>query len=111
MTQRPQETLRQLCGIFPDFEALWAEEAAPPEDGLVDGVYYEWTHHAVMRSFLAYFSYHQEQFTHKQLRDIGKWIDRAVSEDDDLENAVSTCFLEHGAASWSQSNPMAPFVS
>jgi hypothetical protein len=95
MTQRPQETLRQLSEIFPDFEASWAEEEAPPEDGLVDGVYYEWTHHAVMHNFLAYFSCHQEQFTVKQLRDIGKWMDRAASEDDDLANAVSTCFLEH----------------
>ena len=95
MTQRPQETLRQLIAIFPGFAEFWAEEEAPPEDGLVDGVYYEWTHHAVMRSFLSYFSCHQEQFTDKQLRAIGEWIDRAVSDDDDLENAVCTCFLEH----------------
>lgn len=95
MIQPPQETLSQLCAIFPDFEASWAEEEAPSENGLVDGVYYEWTHHAVIQSFLAYFSCHQEQFTDKQLGAIGMWIDRAVSDDDDLENAVSTCFLEH----------------
>ncbi len=56
MQQRPQETLRQLCELFPDFEAWWKiEEAPPPEDGLVDGVFYQWTHHRVMQEFLMYF--------------------------------------------------------
>jgi hypothetical protein len=95
MVQPPQETLRQLCAIFPAFEASWAEEEAPPEDGLVDGVYYEWSHHAVLRNFLAYFAINRESFSPKQLRALGEWIDRAVTADDDLENAVSTCFLEH----------------
>ncbi len=48
MRQRPQETLRQLSEIFPGFSEWWKDEDAPPEDGLVGGVYYEWTHHAVM---------------------------------------------------------------
>jgi hypothetical protein len=95
MGQSPQETLRQLCAIFPAFEASWAEEDATPEDGLVDGVYYEWSHHAVLRNFLGYVATDRESFTPKQLRALGEWINRAVTDDDDLENAVSTCFLEH----------------
>jgi hypothetical protein len=40
MQQRPQETLRQLCEIFPDFEEWWKiVESPPPGDGLVDGVF------------------------------------------------------------------------
>ena len=95
MVQRPQETLRQLCAIFPAFEASWADEEAPPEDGLVEGVYYEWSHHAVLHNFLEYFAMNHESFTANQLRALSEWVNRAVSVDDDMENAVTTCFLEH----------------
>src|ERR1051325_9723586 len=40
MQQRAQETLRQLCEVFPDFEEWWkVAESPPPEDGLMDGVF------------------------------------------------------------------------
>jgi hypothetical protein len=93
--QRPQDTLSQLCEMFPAFKAEWDKEEAPPEDGLVEGVYYEWSHHAVLSAFLVYFARTHPSFSEKQLRHFGDWVDRAVSIDDDLENAVSTCFLEH----------------
>jgi len=95
MRQRPQETLLQLGELFPAFNDEWAEENAPPEDGLVDGVYYEWTHHAVLSVFLEYFVRHQDVFTEIQLRRLGDWINNAVTNDDEIENAVATCFLEH----------------
>jgi hypothetical protein len=96
VVQRPQEALRQPCAIFPAFEASWAEEEAPPEDGLVEGVYYERSHHAVLHNFLEYCSMNHESFTANQLRALSEWVNRAVSVDDDLENAVSTCFLFPG---------------
>jgi hypothetical protein len=92
---RPQDTLLRLCEVFPSFSDWWAKEEAPSEDGFVDGVYYEWTHHRVMAEFLTYFSVNHAQFTEKQLKRFGDWINDAVSVDGDLENAVSTCFLEH----------------
>ena len=95
MTQRPQETLRQLCDIFPSFQAWWADEGAPPEDTLVDGVFYKWTHHAVLRAFLEFFARNHATSSEKQMRAVGDWINRSVSVEDDLGNAVSTCFLEH----------------
>jgi hypothetical protein len=92
---RPQETLRDLCEMFPSFEEWWKDEQAPPEDGLVDGVYYKWTHHRVMFEFLEYFAKNHESFTEKQLKRFGDWLNAAVSSYSDLENAISTCFLEH----------------
>jgi hypothetical protein len=77
MVQHPQVTLDQLCAIFPAFEASWAEEKAPAEDGLVEGVYYEWSHHAVLRHFLEYFAMNHGSFTAKQLRAFGAWVNRA----------------------------------
>jgi hypothetical protein len=108
--QRPQETLHQLCEIFPLFGEVWHEEGAPPEDGLVDGVYYEWTHHHVMRAFLSYFSANHQSFAERQLQQFGSWINSAVSTEDDLENAVSTCFLEH-ARQVSINRILAPYLS
>ena len=93
--QRPQETLGQLCEIFPRFADEWAGESAPTEDGMLDGVYYEWTHHSVLRAFLGYFANNQESFDELQVSALGSWINNAVLVDGDLENAVSTCFLEH----------------
>jgi hypothetical protein len=84
-----------LCAICPAFEAVWAEEGAPPEDGLVEGVHYKWSHHSIMSDFLEFFAKNHAAFTGKQLQAVGKWINDAVLAGGDLENAISTCFLEH----------------
>lgn len=94
-TQRPQITAEQLCEIFPNFRGFWHDDERPAEDGLVDGVYYKWTHHEVLSEFLAFFSKNYEAFSEKQLRQFGTWIEKAISGPTSLENAVSTCFLEH----------------
>ena len=93
MQHLPLDTLRKLCGLFPDFESWWTEEET--EDGLVDGVHCDLTHHHVMMEFLGFFAKHHRSFTEKQLRSFAEWVNRAVAVDGDLENAVSTCFLEH----------------
>jgi hypothetical protein len=92
---RPQDTLRQLCRLFPTFSSEWAEQGMPPEDGLVDNVYYEWTHHQVVNAFLNHLSASGVQFADDQFRQLGAWLNAAVEVDGALENAVSTCFLEH----------------
>lgn len=69
MTQiKPQNTLDQLCEIFPSFADWWAKAETPFEDGLIEGVYYERTHHRVMADFLSYFSMNHAQFNRKQLK-------------------------------------------
>jgi hypothetical protein len=90
---RPQETLRDLCEMFPSFEEWWKDEQAPPEDGLVDGVYYKWTHHRVMFEFLEYFGQEPRVLYRETAQTV--WLNAAVSSDSELENAISTCFLEH----------------
>ena len=79
MVQRPQETLRQLCAIFPAFESSWADEGSPAQDGLVAGVHYEWSHHAVLSNFLECFSMNCDSFTEKQFRAFSDWVNSAVS--------------------------------
>jgi hypothetical protein len=81
--------------MFPTFANEWAEQGMPPEDGLVDDVYYEWTHHRVVNAFLDHLSASGVQFTDDQFSQLGEWLNAAVEGEGALENAVSTCFLEH----------------
>jgi hypothetical protein len=56
--------------------------------------FYQWTHHRVMQEFLMVCE-EGFVFTERQLRRFGDWISKAVAVDGDIENAVSTCFIEH----------------
>jgi len=91
----PQDTLRRLCELFPTFASWWEGEGAPPEDGLIDGVYYESTHHRVLAEFCDYFVENHRSFKEQQLKEFGAWIEEAILAGGEVENAVSTCFLEH----------------
>ncbi|MCL2310528.1 MAG: hypothetical protein FWC42_09745 [Proteobacteria bacterium] len=55
----------------------------------------ELTLHCVMSLFAQYFGKNGGRFSEKQLRQLGEWLNFAVSAPGELENAVSTCFLEH----------------
>jgi hypothetical protein len=48
-----------------------------------------------MRIFAEYFGANSKCFSKKQLCRLGEWLSEAVSVSGPLENAVSTCFLEH----------------
>ena len=79
-----EETAKFLVGLESAFETeLEVEE---PE---------ELTLHRVMSLFAQYFSANGSRFSEKQLRRLGEWLSSAVSVPGELENAVSTCFLEH----------------
>jgi hypothetical protein len=82
----PEEVLEQLIAVFPTF-AKWREDegytSEPP------------TYHQIMLGFCQFFGGGVEGFTEQQLRRFAKWVNEAVLDDGPLENAVSTCFLEH----------------
>jgi hypothetical protein len=78
-----------LVGIFPTFAAELAAVADdPPELG-------ERTLHSVFFEFAPYFSRHVDSFSDKQLEKFGKLLHAALQTNGQLENALSTCFLEH----------------
>ena len=79
-----------LLGVFPGFIQDCSREDF--REAAASG---EATLHMVMREFCSHYSCRQEQFSAKQLRSLGDIVNDAVTVDDDLENAMATCFLEH----------------
>lgn len=53
------------------------------------------THHQIMILFAQYFGANRDAFTAKQLQRLGEWLNGAIAAGGELENAVSTCLLEH----------------
>ncbi|MGH6763581.1 MAG: DUF2195 family protein [Phyllobacterium sp.] len=100
-TPAPLELLKSLQTIFPTFGD--AELLAEIETGDV-GL------HGVMRHFTEYFGAVGQTFTKGQLRALGRVLDQAIVQGGELENAVSTCFLEH-LYQIKSSRILLPFVS
>ncbi len=95
----PEDITRFLVALDPAFETeLEVEE---PE---------ELTPHHVMSLFAQYFGKNGSRFSEKQLRRLGEWLSSAVSVPGELENAVSTCFLEH-TRQFKVNRLLAPYLS
>jgi hypothetical protein len=93
MSNRPEspELLRlQLGLLLPSFIADCEDpNPLPPEEDEPE------TFHRVMREFMYSFSNATNSLSPAQLHKIGNLINEAVERNDNLENAVVTCFLEH----------------
>jgi hypothetical protein len=79
-----------LTQTFPGFAENWnADELADRErEGTA-------TFHSIMFPFTQYFGANHSSFSDRQVRELAGVINQAVDTPDELENAVSTCFLEH----------------
>jgi hypothetical protein len=94
-----KDTMEFLVALDPAFETELEEESS---DDL--------THHRVMMLFADYFGANHRSFSEKQLRRLGEWLSSAVAAGGDIENAVSTCFLEH-ARQLKVNRTLAPYLS
>jgi len=72
-----------LFKIFPSFVNEWEEDQE------------DLTLHGVLLMFTDYFGKREEPFSEKQISKLATFINDSVVNDDELENAISTCFLEH----------------
>ena len=70
----------------------------------------ELTAHRIMMLFAQYFGANHGSFTKKQLARLGEWLSSSVATGGTLENAVSTCFLEH-SHQLKVNRIIAPFLS
>jgi len=98
--QTAKELWTVLTEMFPGFSAHCEEEEIQPET----------TFHFVMSDFTTYFGINGDTFSESQLRKLGQFINNVVAVDDNLENAVATCFLEH-LRQVSSYKILAPFLS
>ena len=84
----PEEVLRYLCAVFPSFEKWWKDAEREPLDT-------KRGFHCIMAELIQFFGMNHQTFSEKQLRRFGQWVNAAVLIEGPLENAISTCFLEH----------------
>ena len=115
MSTRPQKAprdpaaaLRQLCDISVAFERWWNDEET--EDRLVDGVHSDLTNHRLLMEFFDFFANGHRSFTEPQLQLLGAWLNEAIALDDDLSDAVSSCFLRN-CREQQLDQSLAPFLS
>ena len=99
-TITPAQTYEFFLALDPPFETEMEEEG-PPE---------QFTHHQVMRIFAEYFAANHRSFSEKQLRALGDWLSDAVAAGGEIENAVSTCLLEH-SRQLKVNRVLAPYLS
>lgn len=82
----PDQLRSALIALFPAFEA---EIDAGASDGG------DITFHSLMLEFTPFFGKNTRSFTEKQMRGLAELINVAIGSPGPLENAMSTCFLEH----------------
>jgi hypothetical protein len=78
--------LAQLQEIFPGFVHEWDEDEWPGMSR---------TFHGVVRDITEYFVATAAACSESQLQHFASWLNGSVEAGGDIENAVSTCFLEH----------------
>jgi hypothetical protein len=79
----PEQLRDSLLAIFPAFKAYWGDAEEP------------FTYHRVLAEFTDFFGGNSATVSEKQVRAFAKIVNEAVAGGGILENAVSTCFLEH----------------
>lgn len=83
----PEELVQTLSGLVPPFSDEWVEDREDEDEAP--------TFHRVMRTFTYVLGVACGSLSDSQLKALGHYLNECVSVDDDLENAVATCLLEH----------------
>jgi hypothetical protein len=87
----PKQLFGTLQVIFPQFGQ--SDDNIPEEMAEAEGAGHGL--HYVMHLFTEWFGANRGGISDRQYRALGHLLNAAVTVDDDLENAVSTCLLEH----------------
>lgn len=83
------ELLKFLISVFPSFEDAWNSE---------DNLFREkdnFTSHGVCAEFSHFFQSNYKDFSNEQLKVLFDEIEEISVNDDELTNAIHTCFLEN----------------
>jgi hypothetical protein len=83
LPETPVRLLDALAAIFPAFRAEWEEGESPT------------TFHGVILRFTPFFGRHAGTLPPEALKTLGELVNAAVARGGLIENAFSTCLLEH----------------
>lgn len=97
----PESTLEFLVALDPQFGIAWKSDEPESED---------LNYHHIMRMFAEHFARSSASYSEEQLRGLGDWLSEAVASGGVLENAVSTCLLEH-SRQLKVNRVLAPYLS
>lgn len=97
--QSPQEAIAFLTELDPPFETELEDEDPA-----------ELNYHRIIRAFAVYFAANRSSFSPAAIRRLGNWINVSVEAGGEIENAISTCFLEH-ARQLGVNRVLAPYLS
>lgn len=87
----PKELVLELIDLFPLFGTIW-------DNGEAFGYREEdYTYHSVMLTFGPVSRKLFAQASSNQLAKFCQLINKAIAQGGELENAISTCFLEHAS--------------
>jgi hypothetical protein len=90
MVARSPEHLRdRLFEVFPRFRQYWEDDENPHVDS---GTF---TYHGLMLLFTEFFGAELTELSEQQVKHLGGLVNEAIAQPGALENAISTCFLEH----------------
>ena len=94
----PDELVSFLIELFPLFGSQWREEVESHEDSAeYIGHRAKITFHQVLQTFAPYSAKYLESLSPRQLDRFCDFINEACENGGDLENAISTCLLEHAS--------------
>ncbi len=74
-----------IMKLFPEFQDELFEELDPNRQNL----------HGLFQDFTYYYGKYHSTISNKNLIHFAELINQSVTKNDVLENAISTCFLEH----------------
>jgi hypothetical protein len=86
----PRQLVDQLTTIFPEFLKEW-------DEGESFGDRENYTYHAVLIEFASLSHRILKGATASQIKEFCQLVNRMVEMGGEIENAVSTCFLEHAS--------------
>ena len=92
----PASLVALLKELFPKFEGEWAEASDEDErQAKYIGYKVDLSFHRILQVFAPIGAELLTNSSPKQIGDFCKFINEAVSKGGDLENAISTCLVEH----------------
>ena len=94
----PKDLVALLKEFFPPFEQEWAKaEADDAEQAAYTGYQVELTFHDVLQVFAPLSAELLKAASSKQVSEFCKFINESIVIPGSLENAISTCLLEHAS--------------